>query len=43
MSALRRDFRKLTEPGLLIALAALLVLLGLCDLAIWLATRLHSA
>ena len=42
MSVLRGDFRKFTEPGLLVALAALLALLALSDLAIWLATRLDT-
>jgi hypothetical protein len=42
MSALRDEFRKFAEPGLLIALAALLALLAVADLAIWLAYSIDT-
>jgi hypothetical protein len=42
MSVLGDDFRKLTEPGLLVSLAVLLVLLAASDLAIWLAYSMDT-
>lgn len=42
MRALSDDFRKFTEPGLLVSLAVLLVLLAASDLAIWLAYTMDT-
>jgi hypothetical protein len=42
MSALPQDFRKFREPGFLVTLFILFVLMALSDVAIWFAYRMDA-